>query len=229
VRVNCGGGVNNLVQKQLAEMLAQKKIAKWSPNGIALDKRANSKVSDPLFLCRLRCAGWGIVQPSISASWLYLFGTQDMVADVFVLENERDLPTVDQNDMPKCSCNLCTDSLMRDLVGWQTKISIEPLGMGDYYGFVIDGTHRFLLGDCTVTHNTSLGTILAEVWDAMNVVIPRAAVVPPHFDEPVAIIGNDGIQAPNTTPSAVGRVQPFDNKLSSTGSLGNVNFNTKLP
>lgn len=31
---------------------------------------------------------------------------------------------------------------------------IKPVGEGDYYGFTIDGDHRFLLGDFTVTHNT---------------------------------------------------------------------------
>lgn len=31
---------------------------------------------------------------------------------------------------------------------------IEPIGEGDYYGFVLDKDHRFLLGDCTVSHNT---------------------------------------------------------------------------
>jgi len=36
-----------------------------------------------------------------------------------------------------------------------TGITIEPIGEGDYYGFEIDGNHRFLLGDFTVTHNTS--------------------------------------------------------------------------
>lgn len=31
---------------------------------------------------------------------------------------------------------------------------VEPLGEGDYYGFTLDDDHRFLLGDCTVSHNT---------------------------------------------------------------------------
>jgi len=34
---------------------------------------------------------------------------------------------------------------------WKTK----PLGQGDYYGFTLDGDGRFLLGDFTVTHNTT--------------------------------------------------------------------------
>lgn len=36
-----------------------------------------------------------------------------------------------------------------------SKIAIEPVGKGEYYGFEIDGNRRFLLGDFTVTHNTS--------------------------------------------------------------------------
>jgi hypothetical protein len=35
-------------------------------------------------------------------------------------------------------------------------IDVEYIGEGDYYGFELDGNHRFLLGDFTVTHNTSL-------------------------------------------------------------------------
>ena len=40
-----------------------------------------------------------------------------------------------------------------------TGIKLEKLEFGDYYGFEIDGNHRYILGDTTVTHNTS--TILA--------------------------------------------------------------------
>jgi superfamily II DNA or RNA helicase len=35
-----------------------------------------------------------------------------------------------------------------------TRIKLEKLPEDDYYGFTIDGNHRFLLGDFTVTHNT---------------------------------------------------------------------------
>lgn len=34
------------------------------------------------------------------------------------------------------------------------KIKIEKLQIDDYYGFEIDGNHRYVLGDFTVTHNT---------------------------------------------------------------------------
>ena len=38
-----------------------------------------------------------------------------------------------------------------------TPIKIKKLEKGTYYGFEIDGNHRFLLGDFTVTHNTVCG------------------------------------------------------------------------
>jgi hypothetical protein len=38
----------------------------------------------------------------------------------------------------------------------ETAISVRCIGRGEYYGFHLDGNHRFLLGDCTVTHNSYL-------------------------------------------------------------------------
>jgi DNA polymerase III delta prime subunit len=37
-----------------------------------------------------------------------------------------------------------------------SNIRVEKLNIGEYYGFELDGNGRFLLHDCTVTHNTSL-------------------------------------------------------------------------
>ena len=39
-------------------------------------------------------------------------------------------------------------------------IKVEKLSIGNYYGFEIDGNHRYLLGDFTVTHNTSILTAM---------------------------------------------------------------------
>ncbi len=35
-------------------------------------------------------------------------------------------------------------------------LTITPIGIGEYYGFEVDGNKRFLLGDFTVTHNSTL-------------------------------------------------------------------------
>ncbi|MEC7118539.1 MAG: Hint domain-containing homing endonuclease [Pseudomonadota bacterium] len=39
--------------------------------------------------------------------------------------------------------------------------SVEPLGLGDYYGFDLDGNSQFLGGDFTVLHNTGKTTLAA--------------------------------------------------------------------
>ena len=41
-------------------------------------------------------------------------------------------------------------------VATRTGFAVEPIGQGTYYGFTLDGDGRFLLGDFTVTHNSSL-------------------------------------------------------------------------
>ena len=38
----------------------------------------------------------------------------------------------------------------------RTGFSVVPEGIGDYYGFELDGDHLFLLGDFTVAHNTQM-------------------------------------------------------------------------
>lgn len=35
-----------------------------------------------------------------------------------------------------------------------TGIDVKHVGRGKYYGFILDGNHRYLMGDFTVTHNT---------------------------------------------------------------------------
>ena len=38
---------------------------------------------------------------------------------------------------------------------------VEALGEGDYYGFELDGNHLYLLGDFTVTHNSTIASTIA--------------------------------------------------------------------
>ncbi|HLV79700.1 MAG TPA: AAA family ATPase [Chthonomonadaceae bacterium] len=45
-----------------------------------------------------------------------------------------------------------------------TGIRVESVGPGDYYGFAIDGDHRFLLGDFTVVHNSLSAKAIGSLW-----------------------------------------------------------------
>jgi hypothetical protein len=47
-----------------------------------------------------------------------------------------------------------------------TSIAVKHAGFDDYYGFTLNGNHRFLLGDFTITHNTCTATGVFEAfWD----------------------------------------------------------------
>ena len=52
-----------------------------------------------------------------------------------------------------------------------TKINLVEQEVDDYYGFEIDCNRRFLLGDCTVTHNMSYVFYLASVFKLKTLVI----------------------------------------------------------
>jgi superfamily II DNA or RNA helicase len=51
------------------------------------------------------------------------------------------------------------------------RISVEKLQEDDYYGFEIDGNKRFVLGDFSVTHNTSLSLYLLTQLRKKTIVI----------------------------------------------------------
>lgn len=56
---------------------------------------------------------------------------------------------------------------------WQvTGIKVEPDGVGEYFGFEIDGDRLFLLEDCTVTHNTVTATF--HSYHSASIGIPTA-------------------------------------------------------
>jgi general secretion pathway protein A len=46
----------------------------------------------------------------------------------------------------------------------RTRIRLEPLGEGDYFGFELEGDGLFLLGDFTVTHNTTVSQFMLNSW-----------------------------------------------------------------
>ena len=50
-----------------------------------------------------------------------------------------------------------------------SRITIERLEEDDYYGFTLDGNHRFLLGDFTVTHNTTVAKIIGNIYTNLGI------------------------------------------------------------
>lgn len=59
--------------------------------------------------------------------------------------------------------------LIRDCLKY--RITVEKLGIDDYYGFEIDGNRRFVLGDFTVTHNTVMGLKIITLLQKKTLII----------------------------------------------------------
>ena len=74
--------------------------------------------------------------------------------------------------------------------------TIEEMGMGDYCGFELDGNHRFLLKDCTVTHNSSLmkSIGIAIILAQIGYYVPASEFIyEPYMALYARITGNDNI------------------------------------
>lgn len=51
-------------------------------------------------------------------------------------------------------------------------IRVNPIGIGTYYGFEINGNRRFVLGNHIVTHNTTIAKIIGEMYKNMGILSP---------------------------------------------------------
>lgn len=62
-----------------------------------------------------------------------------------------------------------------------TGFDVIPKGKGKYYGFMIDGNGRFLLGSYMVTHNTIMSAYLASGLGGLTLVVYPIKVVEPGW------------------------------------------------
>jgi hypothetical protein len=65
----------------------------------------------------------------------------------------------------------------------RTGFTAHPIGWGQYYGFTVDGDHRYLMGDFTVTHNSGKTIMLSAVAGQMINDGDAKACVLAHRDE----------------------------------------------
>lgn len=67
-----------------------------------------------------------------------------------------------------------------------TSFKVEPIGDGEYWGFVLDGNHRYLLEDFTVTHNTYAAGgyfLLDYLRDPLYTTVKLAAINEDHLKQ----------------------------------------------
>ena len=67
---------------------------------------------------------------------------------------------------------------------------VVSLGEGDYYGFILDGNHKFLGGDFTVLHNTgkSLGMAWTLDWHLRTLIQSNALITATNIEQVRSVI-----------------------------------------
>ncbi len=107
-----------------------------------------------------------------------------------------------------------------------TEITVEPVDENYYaqgpeyeyyYGFEIDGNHRFLLGDHTVTHNTRAINILAKIYCKLGILETDKVVKADRASLVGKWLGSTAIKTKEVLESAKGGVLVLDEVY----SLGN--------
>jgi len=66
-----------------------------------------------------------------------------------------------------------------------TGIKVVPVKDNNYYGFTLDGNHRFLLGDFTVTHNTAMAIYISTKIKLRVLVITHRIVLIKQWEQSI--------------------------------------------
>ena len=64
-----------------------------------------------------------------------------------------------------------------------TSFTVEPRGIGKYYGFTINGNGRFILGSYMVTHNTTVGACLSAHFKLKTAIICHSDIIKEQWKE----------------------------------------------
>jgi hypothetical protein len=96
-------------------------------------------------------------------------------------------------------------------------ITVTPTKIDNYYGFEIDGNRRFILGDFTVTHNTTSARILGKIYTKMGYLTKGQFIIAKRADLIGKYLGHTAIKTLKVLESARGGVLFIDEVY----SLGN--------
>jgi len=127
-------------------------------------------LDDIIFIAR--SLGFAAYKKSVKKSCIYKNEKRENIYYKTCIygENLQEIPTL----VPRKQCRK-RKQIKDPLVN---SIEIEKLDIDNYYGFTIDGNHRFLLGDYTVTHNTVLAlNILTQIGLKTLIIVHKGFLV----------------------------------------------------
>ena len=139
---------------------------------------SNKFSEEILFL--VRSLGWGgvkskIFTPELEEKYALLREMDTLYKVELYFPNYEEIYTIPfrkKNKSKEWIQKTAKDKIQSDLSLYN--INVERLDTDDYYGFEIDGNHRFVLGDFTVTHNTVIAlNIISKLQTKTLVVVHK--------------------------------------------------------
>jgi superfamily II DNA or RNA helicase len=99
-------------------------------------------------------------------------GTEGLYVRMMITGDLCDVPTKLQRKRPEPRKQI--KNVLR------TGFSIEPAGIGNYYGFTVDGDNLYLMGDFTVTHNSGKSLVIIKLCRELGlntcIVVPSKSI-----------------------------------------------------
>lgn len=123
-----------------------------SKNGFSISTKFEQLGKDIVYLCRslgFQCKGRWKKSTILSRNFegyyyrISIYGHTDQIPNVLKRKHAKERRQV------------------KDVL--HVGFSVHDIGVGDWYGFTVDGDNRYLLGDFTITHNSGKTTTLIEL------------------------------------------------------------------
>lgn len=123
-----------------------------SKNGFSISTKFEQLGKDIIYLCQslgFQCKGRWKKSTILSRNFegyyyrISIYGHTDQIPNILKRKHARERRQV------------------KDVL--HVGFSVHDIGVGDWYGFTVDGDNRYLLGDFTITHNSGKTTTLIEL------------------------------------------------------------------
>jgi hypothetical protein len=152
------------IRKDLLAGLLDGDGYKYNNGGYEIIQKRKSLAEQIVFLAR--SLGYSVSIRSKKSKGFGIEGTYYRIN----LSNVHDLPI-------RIERKKTTESRKQKKRSNVSGFTINYLGKGEYFGFQIDGNHRYLLSDTTVTHNTFVSLFLCKALDLVPFIICPKSVV----------------------------------------------------
>jgi hypothetical protein len=154
-----------------------------------------------------------LAEPSlaVTSDLVWIAKSLGMFTEVFVNQSNNKYIICICGKIDEIPCKIRSKQGVRTNVLLTNKLDIKEAGRGEYYGFELDGNGRFLLGDFTVTHNTTVSKIIGKLYQAMGILSPDGGFKIAYRDDLVAgYLGQTALKTKKFLNSCLGGVVFID-------------------